>query len=378
MEIIVAVILFCLPTIVLSWILPEKIQLLPCVLITFIFLGMYSPDSLVVLSMTTAGSYYLLKKKSFIKAGTLMVIFGCMIFFLFFKLGLAKEHIPFVKKIVPIGLSYYLFRQIHYAIEVYKGTLKKHSFLDYVTYLFFLPTLIIGPINLFQNFRKDMQRRRWDSNLMSEGLERILYGFAKVIILGNFFFTSWCVEFIYKQTDPDTWLRTYLQAFRFAGNAYVQFAGFSDIAIGLSLLFGFRIIENFNYPFLAKNIADFWTRWHISLSEWCKNYVFIPLFAYFRSPYLAVFGSMLVLSLWHEITINYLLWGMIHAVAINIWHRYNHSAMQKQLHRWIGAFHKPLGMLINLHFVVFSFIFLMEKEMADVFNHFKTLLFIHV
>ncbi len=372
MELLTIILLICIPLIVASWSLPEKWQLIPIGLATVLFLIVVSPISFLILLGTMLFSYFLLQKLNNLTTATIIIVIQLAAIFLFFKLEYAYYFNLSMKEIIPLGLSYYAFRQIHYAIEAYKKQLPKHNLLEYFQYLFFIPTILVGPINRFQPFIKDMYRRRWNSSLFSLGLERILYGYFKIIVLGNYLFSHKLEGIANALESQSLWLATYIRMLRFTGNAYMQFAGFSDVAIGLSLLLGFRIIENFNYPFLAQNIVDFWRRWHISLSEWCRDYVYYPFLGMTRNGHISIIASMLVLGLWHEISFRYLIWGAIHALAINIWHRYNGSVLQKK----IGAyswFQKVLGIFITIHFVMLSFVMIQEQDMTASLEVYKIL-----
>jgi alginate O-acetyltransferase complex protein AlgI len=376
MEVLLQIIGICIPSIILSWILPQKWQLIPIVITTVVFIGYSSPISLAILAISCILNYKILKHLPSISSATLIVVIQMCVVFLFFKLKFnayfnISEHV-----ILPIGLSYYSFRQIHYALEAYKKQLPSHTFIDYLNYLFFLPTILIGPINRFQPFLKDYHRRRWDSSLFSIGLERILYGLVKITFIGNFLINNMFSNFIRIISHDSIWLATYLKTFKYAANSYIQFAGYSEVAIGLSLLFGFKIIENFNFPFIATNIADFWKRWHISLSDWCKDYIFFPFLSITRNAKFSIIITMIVLGLWHEISIRYILWGLSHALAINIWYKYENTSFQKRLKR-IPLLKKGLGIFITIHFVVFSFVFVSERSLLDSIHIFKILLMLN-
>ena len=374
-----SLILLCFATTITCWALPQRWQLLPISLATGIFLGYFSPISLVILLFTALSSFYLIRFVPKLVASTLLIVFQAAAIFLYFKLGDVWSAESSVNRgsLIPLGLSYYSFRQIHYAIESYKGKLPQHLLKDYLYYLFFLPTILIGPINRFQQFYKDALRRRWDFQLFSYGLERILYGYSKIIILGNFILTEKLGKFIDQLDEKHLWLEHYLSSLRFTLNAYFQFAGYSDIAIGLALLMGFRVIENFNYPFLAPNIAEFWNRWHISLSTWCRDYVYYPILGFSRRSLIAILVSMLVLGLWHEISWNYILWATMHALGIFCWHRYNRSSLARGL-RTVIPKTKLLGIFINFHFVMLSFVLLMERDLELVLQFYKTIFFLDV
>ncbi len=371
MELQAIVLLFCIPLVALSWALPERLQRYPGILITALFLGIYAPESLVILTLTTLFSYYVLKYSSNIAAALIVVCVSVFSIFVFFKLGLGKT--LWIERLLPLGISYYSFRQIHYAMEAYKRKLPSHDLKDYFTYLFFLPTLLVGPIHRFPEFMKDGRRRRWNPVFFSEGLERILYGLVKSIVLGNYLITERGGALMNMlEAKGYIWLSTYVDVVRYIANSYMQFAGFSDIAIGLALLLGYRIMENFDSPFLATDISDFWQRWHISLSTWCKDYVYFPFYSVTRNYYVGIFFSMLILAMWHDIAWQYLAWAAIHVIGINTWHIYHRSSLRLSIHRYIKS---PvwLGRVITFHFVVLSFVFISGKNGEEILRTFKIL-----
>ena len=142
----------------------------------------------------------------------------------------------------------------------------------------------------------------------------------------------------------------------------MQFAGFSDLAIGMGLLWGIRVMENFNYPFLATNMQGFWTRWHISLSSWCKDYVFQPILAFSRNRWIALIAAMLVLALWHEISLRYILWGVFHSslILLAVLIRKKSPLFSNYInHHYFGRW---LGRLWVLHAFAFSCLFLIIKD----------------
>jgi len=375
MDALINILVISIPVIALAWLLPERWQMLPIVIATAVFLAWVAPISLAILTFTTLSGYYTIKLYPSLTTAILIVIIQSVAIFLFFKLEYGVEYSLLKNAILPLGLSYYSFRQIHYAIEAYKKQLPRHNIIDYISYMFFFPTILIGPINRFQPFLKHLHRRRWDSTLFSLGLERILYGLAKITILGNWIFAFKLNNYIFSIKADRPWLADYLEIVKYVGNSYVQFAGYSDVAIGLSMLLGFKITENFNYPFIAANIADFWKRWHISLSEWCRDYVFYPFLGMTRNAIISVVMSMLVLGAWHEISLRYLLWGGMHAIAISVWHRYEGSLLHEKLSQY-PYLQKGLGIFVTIHFVLFSFIFIKEDSLNESLELFKRLFFI--
>lgn len=262
--------------------------------------------------------------------------------------------------IIPLGLSYYAFRQMHVAFEYYKGQLTRLTLEEYFQYLLFLPVILIGPIHRIEQMQRSLRRMKWQPAVFSNGLERILYGVVKIVFFGNYLFTYKFHE--WADNSNIILLKDYLKLMAFTGNAYAQFSGFSDLAIGMGLLWGIKVIENFNYPFMATNMQDFWTRWHISLSSWCRDYVFQPIMALSRNRWFALITAMLVLALWHEISWRYIFWGIFHSLLIllTIITRKNFPAFSRYInHDYFGRW---LGRLWVVHAFAFSCIFLIIKQ----------------
>ena len=228
--------------------------------------------------------------------------------------------------VAPLGFGFYMLRLAHYRVEQLRGTFRPHRLLDVYSYLLFFPTVLIGPIHRFDVWQREGRRRRWDPALVAEGLERVLYGYVKVVALAH-----WLVWNRGLFVDLDGWMPaavTLFECLQYGLYLYFAFAGYSDIAIGLSRLLGVRVGENFRWPYLQRNIGEFWRSWHISLSEWCRRYVFLPVMARWRAPTAAVFASMVVLGLWHAFTWQYLLWGAYHAAGIAIFRLWQRVAPQ--------------------------------------------------
>jgi D-alanyl-lipoteichoic acid acyltransferase DltB (MBOAT superfamily) len=345
----------------LSWLLPDRWQVRSILLGTLLFMVWKAPVSLLILSVTTLSSYWIFQSRLNSGWAAVLILLQNVALFILYKLGIAQEVLSPIDRFLPLGLSYYSFRQIHFALEKYKGKLAPHNFEEYAAYLFFLPTMLIGPIHRFQPFLRNMYRRRWNSELFSEGLERILYGYAKIVIIGNFLLTDLLTRFsLYLQEDYPWW-SAYTRVMNYTLNTYFQFAGFSDVAIGLGLLMGFRVMENFNSPFSAPNINEFWNRWHISLSSWCKDYVYTTTASITRKPIIGILLTMLVIGLWHEISWRYVIWGSLHGLGIAVWHLYNRSKIPDRIGNGRGVYHL-LSVLITFHFVAFSFILIKEEN----------------
>jgi len=335
-----------------AWLPPKRFQPVAMALITVGFMGIYAPLSLFLLSVTSVMVYVLVGRKQPDSMAVIAATLTIAVVLALFKL---RTTLSDGALLIPLGLSYYAFRQVHYIFEAYKNKLGKHSFADFIYYLFFLPTLIVGPIHRYQPFARDLRRRRWDATKFSCGLERILYGYLKVTVLTNYVVIK--LATYAEKYDGGVFIRTYLKSVVSWTDLYLQFSGYSDIAIGIAALAGFEIMENFKFPFLAKNINDFWSRWHISLTSWCREYVFHPTLSCTRKPLLSVALTMFILGLWHEISLRYILWGGYHVIGIALWHQF--QRIKPKLVQMVPPFFelpgRVMSTMITLNFVVLSY-----------------------
>ncbi len=302
----------CITT-VFYFLMPNKWQLSMVSIATFIFLLLLSPLSCAWLSMSTLLVGLSLRYKK-TKTGLLILIIS-LVFLLnqYFTQPLRTDIIP--TSILFLGIAYYTCRHIHVLVECYKGKIHEVSLINYIHYIFFLPVIVNGPINRYLHFIRACQRRCFSYEHLFQSLERILYGYAKVIIIGNYFLNL----------QVTLWLHRYLtQSFFsqlvFSANSwcvlYAVFSGYTDIALGFSKIWGFTIEENFNRPYLAKNLIEFWQRWHITLSQWCKDYIYLPMLAYSRTASFSVICAMIGIGLWHQLSVFYLFWASYQALGI--------------------------------------------------------------
>ena len=280
---------------------------------------------------------------------SVMIVFTA---FLLCKYLAAKNMI-----VLPLGISYYSFRLIHYIQESYRQRIREHSLPEFMAYMTFFPTYLIGPINLFPEFLKNLRRRNWDSSQFSYGLERIVYGYAQLIILGNFIINHLLKNWMAIHVSPDhPAANLCLQSLHMWLDLYIRFSAYSSIAIGISATAGFSVPENFNYPFLASNIREFWQRWHMSLTGWCREYIFIPVAAITRKPYLAIAATMITIGIWHELSLRYILWGVYHSVGIIIFEKYSSLTKGKVPgNKILSMAQKTTGVAITMIFVILSF-----------------------
>ena len=299
---------------VLSWGLPRKFQLDGIALVGNLFLLAFSPAAAIALLASSLLVFQVADRRKSVGKWIFAGVAYCGIQFLLIRY--LQQHGPwdYFKTLSVLGISYFTCRNIHYLIEAYRGNIQS-NIRYFWWYQSFLPVMVTGPINRYPDFVREIQRRRRDPLRSSSAIERIIYGYGKVVIVGNYLINTKInnqLELLESQSIFYKWLGAAADwAYLFA-----QFSGWSDIAIGFALLMGIKINENFNRPFLARNLIDFWQRWHISLSLWCKDYVFTPVMAISRNPFFAVIAAMLAMGIWHALSAHYIMWGIYHGTGI--------------------------------------------------------------
>ncbi|HIQ97591.1 MAG TPA: MBOAT family protein [Candidatus Limivivens merdigallinarum] len=229
--------------------------------------------------------------------------------------------IPLLNIPLPIGISFFTFQTMSYTIDVYKGTTKvQKNWIYYGTYVSMFPQLIAGPIVQYKTIAEQMEHRRENTDDFTAGISRFMCGVGKKVLLANNIGLLWdSVAALPIGQVPA--LTAWLGALAFTFQIYFDFSGYSDMAIGLGKMFGFHFLENFEYPYKAKSITEFWRRWHISLSSWFKEYVYIPLGGNRCSVPKQVRNIAVVWLLtgvWHGASWNYVLWGVYYGILLLI------------------------------------------------------------
>ena len=222
--------------------------------------------------------------------------------------------------VLPIGISFYTFQILSYVIDVYKKeVVAQRSIINLGAYVTMFPQLIAGPIVRYQTIAKELTERKEHVDDIAEGLRRFIIGLGKKIIIANQM--AIIADKVYLSIplhDLNT-MFAWIGTIAFALQIYYDFSGYSDMAIGLGKMFGFHFVENFNYPYIATSITDFWRRWHISLSSWFRDYVYIPLGGSRCSKARWMLNIMIVWSLtglWHGASYNFILWGLYYGVLL--------------------------------------------------------------
>lgn len=256
---------------------------------------------------------------------------------------------------LPIGISFYTFQAISYVVDVYRENGKaQKNVLNVGLYISFFPQLIAGPIVRYQTFVSQLDNRssRWE--LFDSGVKRFICGFCKKVILANNL--SLVAEKMFGVSDYSVLPVGYawIGAIAYSLQIFYDFSGYSDMAIGLAKMFGFVFPENFNYPYMAKSVTDFWKRWHISLSQWFRDYIYIPLGGSRVSAGRHIFNMFVVwilTGLWHGANYTFILWGMIYFVFLVI-EKYIVKPDKRK-----NIFVRFIWRLITINVIIFAWVF---------------------
>lgn len=283
-----------------------------------------------------------------------------------FHLGQVKP----LNLILPIGISFYTFENLSYTIDVYRGKFKPvDSFLDYCFFLSFFPKLVMGPIVRASDFipqiRKDIVITNDD---VAKGMYLIMAGLFKKVVISDYIYVNY-VQYIFDDPSRHSGIECLLGVYGYALVIYCDFSGYSDMAIGMARWMGFTINENFDSPYQSSSITEFWRRWHMSLSSWLKDYLYISLggnrVGKFRQ-YLNLFITMLLGGLWHGASFNFIVWGGMHGVALAFDKvRISFSSKLKVESLKFAKLKKFLGVFITFHFVCFCWIFFKAYSFQD-------------
>ena len=272
--------------------------------------------------------------------------------------------VPLLKVALPVGISFYTFQILSYVVDVYRGDVPaQRNFIDLAMYIAMFPQLIAGPIVRYSDIAGSLKNRKTTLADASEGIRRFSIGLAKKILLAN---SAALLVSEFKAYTEKTVLFYWLYALAYMLQIYFDFSGYSDMAIGLGRIFGFRFSENFNYPYISASITEFWRRWHISLGGWFRDYLYIPLGGNRVKPFRHVINILVVWAatgFWHGASWNFVLWGLLYA-ALLLFEKY-------VLHPKI-RFAVPMH-IYTLLFVMLGFILFDSASVADALTSFKAL-----
>ena len=261
-------------------------------------------------------------------------------------------NLPLPHVALPIGISFYTFQILSYNIDVYRGdALPQRSLVDFGAYVSMFPQLIAGPIVRYSDVARQLKHRTHSLEKASLGVRRLLIGLGKKVLIAN---QLGQLTVLFRESRQPSVLYVWIYAAAFALQIYFDFSGYSDMAIGLGKIFGFDLLENFNYPFISRSISEFWRRWHMSLGGWFRDYLYIPLGGNRVSRPRWALNLLVVWSLtglWHGAAWNFVLWGLLFALLLaleKLWL----GRLMEQLPGWLVRI--PVLAVLLVSFVLFN------------------------
>ena len=301
---------------------------------SLLFYAWGEPKWIFVMLLTVTVNYFSglqISRQTKRSAQRLWMILGValsLVFLFYFKYfgfftdiftGLFGYNNPFPKPVLPIGISFYTFQVLTYTVDVYRSKVPvQKSYSRLLLYVSFFPQLIAGPIVNYTDIAPSLTERKVKSDDVYEGFLRFFIGFAKKVLLAN---TCGLVTEKLGAAAGLSFAGSWLMALTFAFQIYFDFSGYSDMAIGMGRMFGFRFFENFNYPYISKSVTEFWRRWHISLGTFFRDYVYIPLGGNRVSVWKNIrniFVVWLLTGFWHGASWNFIAWGVYYGVLLLI------------------------------------------------------------
>ncbi len=357
---------FLIPTLIIYKLVPQRYKNFTLFVLSLFFYAWGEPTYVLLMLFSAVFNYlcgFTIKKQKSAGKGKGMLAFNCIVniglllvfkyadFFISTVNSVIRTNFPLLKLALPIGISFYTFQALSYCIDVYRGKTKvQKSFISFGLYLAFFPQLIAGPIVRYDDIAPQLKNHPQKITMFSEGLQRFCAGLAKKVFIANNVGQLWELTVA---TQNRSMLCAWLGIIAYTIQIYYDFSGYSDMAIGLGKMFGFQICENFKYPYISKSITEFWRRWHISLSSWFKEYVYIPLggsHVYAQSypkvtkigrlclsdesraslrRYFNIFVVWMLTGLWHGASFNFVAWGIYYGLLLIAEKRFLMSKLEK-------------------------------------------------
>jgi len=382
--------LFLPLTVLIYFLVPCKWRNIALLIVSLLFYGWGEPIYVFLMIGTIIADYifgYFVGKFNDDKSKAKKVLLGSVIFNLsilaffkyadFFIENLAR--IPFLSFLsplgiaLPIGISFYTFQALSYVIDVYRGEAKvQKNIINFGTYVTLFPQLIAGPIVRYHDIDKQLSEREHSVSLAASGMRTFVVGLAKKLLIANAAGELW-ERFSTLPMDERTVVGAWFGLLCYTLHIYFDFSGYSDMAIGLGKIFGFRFLENFNYPYISKSITDFWRRWHISLSTWFREYLYIPLGGNRKGVGRTILNLLVVWFLtgfWHGADWNFIIWGLYYFVLLVI---------EKQfLGKYLDKIPKAFSHIYSLFFIMIGWLIFATNNTAEGLLYLKSLFGISV
>ena len=270
--------------------------------------------------------------------------------------------IPAPSILLPVGISFYIFQSMSYTIDFYRGNIKREtSFIRYATFVSLFPRLMMGPIERAKNLLPQLHETpKFSAQDVTDGLSLFIVGFFKKVALADYM--ALYVDKVYAAPGQFQSPALMLATFLFCWQIYFDFSGYTDMARGIARMMGIRLMLNFNNPYLATSLGDFWSRWHISLSSWFKDYVYIPLGGNRKgtfNTYRNMFLTMVISGLWHGAAWTFVVWGVVHALGRCCTRELERTSFYKE------KVPKLVKQLLVFVFVTFAWIFFRADTISD-------------
>lgn len=277
--------------------------------------------------------------------------------FLLQQSHISTNGLAYLSIALPIGLSFHTFQAMSYTIEVYRGHVPaERHFGIYALYVMFYPQLVAGPIERPQAILPQFyEKKHFDFERVIVGLERMLWGLFKKVVVSDLL--SIYVNSIYNNHEANTGFTLLVATYAFAFQIYCDFSGYSDIALGTAQVMGFRLMENFDLPYFSKSVTEFWRRWHISLSSWLRDYLYIPLGGSRKGKFMTyrnLMITMLLGGLWHGASWNFVVWGFLNGAYLSI---EKVLGVQVKSNGNYSLFQKLFRVLITFHLICLTWVF---------------------
>ena len=367
-------------TLLAYYLVPRQGRNIFLFIVNLVFYGWGEPK-LVLLMVFNIGGWLVDKYRADAKKKKLFLILTCVldigILAVFKYTGMITEtlnmlpflNIPELQISLPIGISFYTFQTMSYVIDVYRDDAPvSKNFINFGTYVALFPQLIAGPIVRYRDVAEQLVNRRETLEMFTRGVKLFMVGLAKKVIIANTMGTL--TTNIFATTDENGVVGTWVGMIAYTFQIYFDFSGYSDMACGLGNMLGFEFLKNFNYPYIAKSITDFWRRWHISLSTWFKEYVYIPLGGNRKGVKRQILNLLIVwglTGLWHGAAYNFVLWGLYYGLLL-ILEKFVLKKFLDRLPSFVQHIYTLFIVIIGWGLFYFTDIGQLGEFMVDLFN----------
>ena len=359
-------------------IVPKKIKNIVLLIFSLLFYFYGEPKYIIILLLSCIINFLIgLLIEKYPKKSKLILVIGIIYnigqllyfkytdFFIININSIFKTNIGLLRVIMPIGISFFTFQTLSYIVDVYRKDVKaSKNILDFATYVSLFPQLVAGPIVRYQTVEDELKNRKTTFDNFGNGVKRFIIGLAKKIIIANVI-GELCS--VLTSMQAPSILSSWISAISFTLQIYFDFSGYSDMAIGLGLMFGFHFLENFNYPLISDSITNFWRRWHISLSSFFKDYVYIPLggnrvnkLKWFRNIFIVWFLT----GFWHGAAWNFIIWGLYFAILLILEKFILGKYIQKT---------KVIKYIYTIFLIIISFVIFNSNSLNELFISLKSM-----